>query len=80
MVDQLEVGYGRAPAEYLVDGGYVNHTEIERLSAGAMTIYLPVQPARRAGHDPHQPHPGDRPGVIARVRLDGDRAGETDLS
>jgi transposase len=75
MVDQLEARYGRAPAEYLVDGGYVNHTEIERLSAGGMTIYLPVQPARRAGHDPHQPHPGDRPGVIAwRARMASEQA------
>lgn len=38
MVDQLGARYGRAPAEYRVDGGYVNHAEIERLSGGGMTI------------------------------------------
>lgn len=70
MIEQLKRRYGRAPAEHLVDGGYVNHTEIERLAGCGTTLYLPVQPARRAGHDPHRPHPGDGPGVIAwRARM-----------
>ncbi len=75
MVDQLGHRYGRAPAEHLVDGGYVNHTEIERLAGCGTTLYLPVQPARKADHDPHRAHKGDGPGVIAwRARMATDEA------
>ena len=72
MLDQLERRHGRAPAEMLVDGGYVNLTEIEALSVTHrdMTLYAPPTTPRDPSRDPHSPLPDDPPAIAAwRVRM-----------
>lgn len=42
MLGQLQRRYGRAPKEYLVDGGYVSAPEIATVAAATSLIYAPV--------------------------------------
>lgn len=77
MVDQLTGRYGRAPTEHLVDGGFRNLREIERLAAPecGTTLYLPVSRPRNRARDPHLPVYRDPPGVIAwRARMGTEEA------
>lgn len=73
MVDQLTSRYGRAPTEHLVDGGFRNLGEIERLAGPSCgtTLYMPVsRPRNNAARDPYRPVYRDTPGVIAwRARM-----------
>ena len=70
MVDQLRGRYGRAPTEHLVDGGFRNLREIERLAAGGTTIFMPVPKPRTTARDPRHPVYRDTPAVIDwRVRM-----------
>ena len=50
-VDRIRAHYGRAPAEFLADGGYVTLAEIDELSACGTTLYAPpmTRPARADG-------------------------------
>ena len=77
MVDQLRTRYGRAPAEHLVDGGYVHLADLTRLAEPACgtTVYMPVPKPRDRTRDPHQPRRGDSPAVAAwRIRMGTDAA------
>jgi len=69
MTEQLQRRYGQAPAEMLVDGGFVNHDEIIAVARPAVgcTVYAPVPVPRDPTRDPYQPCPGD-PEVIAQWR------------
>jgi transposase len=69
MTEQLQQRYGRAPAELLVDGGFVNHDDIVAVARPELgcTVYAPVSAPRVATRDPYQPCPGD-PEVIAQWR------------
>lgn len=73
MVDQLQGRYGRAPAEHLVDGGYLNLPDLERLAGPGIgtTVFMPVPKARRGtARDPHRPRRGDPPAVADwRIRM-----------
>ena len=72
MVRQLDRRYGRAPAEMLVDGGYVSLHEIEALAEShcGTTLYAPPTTPRDRARDPHLPLPDDHPSVAAwRVRM-----------
>jgi len=65
MLDQLTTRHARAPAAVLVDGGFVNLTEIEALSERhcGTTLYAPPTTPRGSARDPHAPLPGDPPPV-----------------
>jgi hypothetical protein len=77
MVRQLERRHGRAPAEMLVDGGFVVLAEIEALSHShcGTILYAPPTTPRDPARDPHAPLPEDHPAVAAwRVRMGTRRA------
>jgi len=69
MVEQLQDRYGRAPAELLVDGGFVKHDDIIAVARPEVgcTVYAPVPAPRDPARDPYQPCPGD-PEAIAQWR------------
>jgi transposase len=73
MVEQLLGRYGRAPAEHLADGGYVNRAQITAVAAPGCgtTVYIPVpKPHAGSSRDPFRAHYGDSPAVIAwRARM-----------
>jgi transposase len=52
MLTQLKQRYGTAPAEYLVDGGYVSGPEID-LASATSTVYAPLP---KRGNDKLKPH------------------------
>jgi transposase len=74
VVDILE-RTGVLPKDYLVDGGYRGHHNIEGLAAAGVTTYAPVLKPKKAGVDPFAPRPDDTP-VIAdwRARMATDEA------
>ncbi|MCP4642735.1 MAG: hypothetical protein GY851_19975 [bacterium] len=63
---------GRGPEELLADGGYVQKADIESMARPELgcTVFVPVRPPRNPENDPHEPKPGDGPGVIQwRARM-----------
>jgi transposase len=69
MLDQILERTGRAPAEGLVDGGYVTRAAITEAAARGVTVYAPV-PRPKGRRDPAAPCPGDSPAVVAwRARM-----------
>ena len=69
MVAQHEERYADAPAEMLVDGGFVKKEDIEAVSPET-TVYAPVPQPKDAGRDPHEPCANDGPAVAAwRLRM-----------
>lgn len=80
MVDQVQGRCGRAPAQWLVDGGYPAHEQIEAV-ADQTVVYAPVPEPRakkdaqgnkieEAQPDKHQPKPDDSTAVANwRVRM-----------
>jgi transposase len=80
MVDQVEGRCGQVPAQWLVDGGYPAHEQIEAVDAKT-EVYAPVPEARakkdaqgnkvdEPKQDKHQAKPDDSPGVARwRVRM-----------
>lgn len=90
MVEQVEKRLGRSPDEWLVDGGFPAHGQIDAV-AGKTEVYAPVpEPkARKDGKkdeqdnemaqdkDKHQPKPGDSEAVAQwRARMASDEAKE----
>ncbi len=70
MVDQLERRHGRVPGAMLVDGGFVDLSDIEALPARGTTVYAPPTRPRDPTRDPFLPLPDDPPAVAAwRVRM-----------
>src|SRR5712692_8606074 len=69
MTEQLQKRYGQAPAEILVDGGFVNHDDIVAVARPEVgcTVYAPVSAPRDPTRDPYQPCAGD-PEAIAQWR------------
>ena len=69
MVEQHRERYGRTPEQALVDGGFVKHEDIEKVSSGenGTSVYAPVQKPKKDDRDPHAPQPGDSE-VIAEWR------------
>jgi len=68
MVDQIKDRYGRAPDEYLADGGFVSLDDITALEAEGITTYLPImeeEKKRAKGVNPFAPLKGDSQEVIA---------------
>jgi len=71
MVDQLGARYGRAPAEHLVDGGYINLRHLDHVASCGTTVYMPPsRPRRDVARDPALPRYRDTPAVAAwRARM-----------
>lgn len=67
MVAQLRGRYGMVPPDYLVDGGFAQHEQIEAVvGAGpGRTVYAPVPVPRGPRGDRHEPKPGDGEAVAA---------------
>jgi transposase len=72
MVDQVEERSGKVPPEWLVDGGFAQHDQIEAVGAPGVgcTVYAPVPKPKDPKVDRHGPKPGDGAAVAAwRVRM-----------
>jgi transposase len=65
MVEQIQERQEQAPAEMLVDGGFVKKEDIDRVSAPEVgtVVYAPVPKPKDEKRDPHAPCPGDSPAV-----------------
>jgi transposase len=70
MLDQIEERTGAVPDEYLVDGGYMKHENIEVISERGARPYTPAHTPKNRTIDPYEPRSGDSPAVAAwRVRM-----------
>jgi transposase len=79
MMDQVEERYGTIPPEYLVDGGFAQHDQIESVSVPEVgcTVYAPVPKPKDPKVDRHAAKPGDSAAVAAwRERMGTDQAKE----
>jgi transposase len=75
MLEQVEHRTARTPQQYLVDGGFVKHEELDELSSRGITLYAPVPKPRVDGIDPHAPKPTDSAATSAwRLRMATDDA------
>ena len=84
MVAQVEQRVGQAPAQWLVDGGFPAHEQIDAV-AGKTNVYAPVPEARPrkdeqgepVQKDKYKPKPGDSAAVIEwRQRMASEQAAE----
>ncbi|MEN9926861.1 MAG: hypothetical protein RL268_2987 [Pseudomonadota bacterium] len=84
MVEQVEQRLGAVPAQWLVDGGFPAHDQIDAVDPKT-EVYAPVPEARAkkddegndVGQDKHQPKPDDSPAVAKwRQRMASDEAKE----
>ena len=77
MVEQVEERAGKVPPEWLVDGGFAQHDQIEAVSAPetGCTVYAPVPKPRSPTVDRYAAKPGDSPAIAAwRERMGTDQA------
>jgi transposase len=77
MVDQVEDRSGVVPPEWLVDGGFAQHDQIDAVSAPGTgcTVYAPVPKPRDPKVDRFEPKPSDSAAVAAwRQRMATDPA------
>lgn len=63
MVEQIEKRHDVVPDDVLVDGGFVNHAQIEQIAGKGCKVYAPVQKPRDATRDPHSPCARDSAGI-----------------
>lgn len=63
MAEQHQARYGRLAAEWLVDGGFAKHEQIQTLADWGVTTYAPVPTPKDGERDRHRPRPGDAPAV-----------------
>jgi transposase len=83
MVEQVEQRLGRPPAQWLVDGGFPAHAQIDAV-AGKTEVYAPVPQPKGRGRDDDEPpapgsefepKPGDSEAVVQwRTRMNSDAA------
>ncbi len=70
MLGDIERRTGEVPGEYLVDGGFVSHDNIEAITERGAVAYAPVPEPKDPKVDRHQPKPDDSPAVAAwRTRM-----------
>ena len=75
MVEQLRRRYAVTPPEYLADGGYAQHADLEAVAAVGVTVYAPVPAPKDASRDRHQRLPRDGPVIGAwRERMGTEEA------
>lgn len=65
MAEQIHGRHGRYPAEYLADGGFAQHADLEAVTGCGVTVFAPVPAPKDAGRDRHQRLPGDGPVIAA---------------
>lgn len=65
MLQDIQERTGEKPREHLVDGGFANKEDIQKVAQEGVTVYAPVQKPKKEGVDPHEPKPGDSPEVAA---------------
>jgi len=65
MLDQLQNRYAGRPEEYLVDGGFAGHDEIEQATGSGVKVYAPVMASKKDTRDPHEPRAGDAAAIAA---------------
>jgi len=76
MVEQVAERCGRTPEQWLVDGGYPAHEQIDAV-AERTTVLAPVPQSKNKETDAHQPKAGDSPAVADwRNRMATDEAKE----
>jgi transposase len=74
MLEQIAARCGRCPEEYLADGGFNAHAQIEQ-TQGRTTVYRPVPQSKKADIDPHVPKDKDsKPVAEWRERMGSDHA------
>jgi transposase len=74
MVEQVQERCGQVPQQWLVDGGYPKHEQIDAV-ADKTTVYAPVPKAKNESQDEHAPKPGDSEAVAQwRARMATDEA------
>jgi transposase len=61
MLEQLRRRYARAPAEHLVDGGYVNRPALGDAAAGGTSVFMPLPTPHNRQLDRYRRRPGDSP-------------------
>lgn len=62
---------GKVPRQYLMDGGYVNHENIERLTELGSVVYAPVRELENKDADKFAPRRDDPPHVATwRARME----------
>lgn len=73
MLEQVEKRHGKRPEAVLVDGGFANHADIERVSGGSRpcVVYAPVAKPRDPACNPHEPRQGDSEPIAAWRRRMG---------
>jgi len=75
MMDDVSQRYGLVPEQWLADGGFAKHEQIEAIAVSGCTPYLPVMAARNDQRDPHTPREGDSPAIAQwRERMASDEA------
>ncbi len=61
MVEQIHERHGTVPAEYLADGGFGQHADIEAVTGCGVTVYVPVPAPKNVSRDRHTRLPADSP-------------------
>ncbi len=75
MLNQVEQRYGEPPAQWLVDGGYARHDDIEDADARGITVYAPVPKPKDPSRDPHLARSDDSEAIAQwRSRMGRDEA------
>ena len=75
MMDDVRQRYGLVPKQWLADGGFAKHEQIQAVAAAGCTPYLPVMAAKNDERDPHTPREGDSPAIAGwRERMASDEA------
>jgi hypothetical protein len=74
MVEQVTERCGQSPAQWLVDGGYPAHEQLDAV-AEQTVVYAPVPKGKNENADVHQRKPGDSDAVAAwRERMGTEEA------
>jgi len=59
MYEQHQDRYARVPEQWLADGGFAKHDQIEQLESRATKVFAPVAAPKDKQRDRHEPLPGD---------------------
>ncbi len=74
MVEQVTERCGKTPEQWLVDGGYPAHEQLDKV-AEKTVVYAPVPKSKDEATDPHTPKSGDSEAVAAwRQRMGTEEA------
>ena len=76
MVEQVAERCGETPAQWLVDGGYPAHEQLDSV-AEHTEVYAPVPKPKDPATDPHAPKPGDSEAVAEWRRRMGTEEAKT---